>query len=125
MNKNDRQFLAQEIRTRYMEKKTSELDALCALDRRVKRPPTLFAYLFGSLGAIIMGSGMSLIMTDIATTLGLADPMLPGIALGLFGLLIAALTYPFYRAILARRRAKYAKEILSLSDTILNEGKEA
>ena len=43
-----------------MEKEFTELDALRALDARVKRPANVFAYAFGSVSAIIMGAGMSL-----------------------------------------------------------------
>ena len=65
MNRNDQQFMAQKIRTQYMEKTPSELDALRELDAKVKRPANAFAYTFGSISAIIMGAGMSLVMTDI------------------------------------------------------------
>ena len=57
MNKNDQQFMAQKNRTQYMEKEFTELDALRALDARVKRPANVFAYAFGSISAIIMGAG--------------------------------------------------------------------
>ena len=60
MNKNDQQFMAQKIRAQYMEKTPSELDALRKLDSKVKRPVNVFAYIFGSVSAIIMGAGMSL-----------------------------------------------------------------
>ena len=66
MNKNDQQFMAQKIRAQYMEKQYTELDSLRELDAKVKRPANVFAYIFGSISAIIMGSGMSLIMTEIA-----------------------------------------------------------
>ena len=74
MNKNDKQFMAQKIRTQYMEKTPSELDALRALDSKVKRPANVFAYTFGSLSAIIMGAGMSLVMTDIGAIIGILPP---------------------------------------------------
>ena len=38
MNHNDQQFMAQRIRTQYMEKESTELDALRALGAKVKRP---------------------------------------------------------------------------------------
>ena len=53
MNKNDQQFMAQKIRTQYMEKTPSELDELRALDAKVKRPANVFAYVFGSVSAIV------------------------------------------------------------------------
>ncbi len=121
MNRNDQQFMAQKIRTQYMEKKPSELDELRELDKKVKRPAGVFAYIFGSLGAIIMGSGMSLIMTDIAEKIGVADPMLPGIIIGLVGMLMAILNYPIYKGILGNRKKKYADKIIALSDKLMNK----
>ena len=54
MNRNDQQFIAQKIRTQYMEKTPSELDALRELDSKVKRPANVFAYTFGSVSAVVM-----------------------------------------------------------------------
>ncbi len=121
MNRNDQQFMAQKIRTQYMEKKPSELDELRELDQKVKRPANVFAYIFGSLSAIIMGSGMSLIMTDIAETIGVTDPMLYGIIIGLVGMLMAILNYPIYKGILGSRKKKYADKIIALSDKLMNK----
>ena len=78
MNKNDQNFLVQKIRTQYTEKQHSELDALKELDSKVKRPANVFAYIFGSISALIMGGGMSLTMTDISETVGISDPMVRG-----------------------------------------------
>ncbi len=119
MNKNDQQFSAQRIRAQYIEKEITELDDLRALDARVKRPANLFAYLFGTLSAIIMGSGMSLVMTDIGSTLGLSEPLIPGIVIGVVGLCMALVNYPIFKAILGGRKKKYANEILALSDKIM------
>ena len=121
MNKNDQQFMAQKIRTQYMEKTPSELDALRALDAKVKRPANVFAYVFGSISAIIMGAGMSLVMTDIGATLGITSALVPGIVIGVVGLCMALLTYPIYKSILNSRKNKYSAEILSLSDKIMNK----
>ena len=122
MNRNDQQFVAQKIRTQYMEKESTELDALRELDAKVKRPASVFAYVFGSISAIIMGAGMSLIMTDIAEIIGLAvDPMLPGIVIGVVGMVMALLNYPMYKGILGSRKKKYGAEILKLSDKIMNK----
>ena len=121
MNKNDQQFMAQKIRTQYMEKQPSELDALRALDAKVKRPANVFAYVFGSISAIIMGCGMSLVMTDIAAQLGLGDMMIPGIAIGVVGLVLTLVNYPIYKGIMNSRKKKYAPKILNLSDKIMNK----
>jgi len=119
MNKNDQEFLVQKIRTQYTEKEHTDLDALKELDAKVKRPANVFAYIFGSIGAIVMGGGMSLVMTDIGTTVGIADPMLPGIAVGIVGMLMAIINYPIYKGILGVRRKKYADKIITISEKIM------
>lgn len=120
MNKNDQQFMAQRLRTQYVEKESNELDALRALDAKVKRPANVFAYTFGSIGAIVMGAGMSLVMTEIGAVIGIASAMVPGIVIGALGLLMAAVNYPIYKRILGARKKKYRAEILALSDKIAN-----
>ena len=121
MNRNDQQFMAQKIRSQYMEKTPSELDALRELDAKVKRPANVFAYVFGSISAIIMGAGMSLVMTDIGANVGIANALVPGIAIGVIGMAMALLTYPIYKGILNARKKKYGAEILKLSDKIMNK----
>lgn len=119
MNQTDQQFLVQKIRTQYTEKEHTELDTLKALDIKVKRPANLFAYIFGSIGAIVMGAGMSLVMTDIAKIVGIANPMLWGILIGLVGMGMAIVNYPLYKGILGKRRRAYADKIIALSDRIM------
>ena len=121
MNKNDQQYMAQKIRAQYVEKQTGEIDALRALDAKVKRPANVFAYVFGSISAIVMGAGMSLVMTDIGAAIGIADALVPGIAIGAVGLGMALLTYPIYKGILGSRKKKYAAQILKLSEQYLNK----
>ena len=121
MNQNDQQFMAQKIRTQYMEKESTELDALRELDAKVKRPANAFAYAFGSLGAVVMGAGMSLVMTDIGATIGITAALVPGIVIGVLGLGMMLLTYPMHQRILNSRKKTYGAEILSLSDKIMNK----
>ena len=121
MNKNDQQFMAQKIRTQYMQKAPSELDALRKLDSKVKRPANVFAYVYGSISAIIMGAGMSLVMTDIGATVGIASALIPGIVIGVVGIGMTLLTYPLYKKILNSRKNKYGAEIIKLSDKIMNK----
>ena len=121
MNRNDQEFLVQKIRTQYTEKEHIGLDSLRALDAKVKRPANLFAYILGGIGALIMGSGMSLVMTDIGTTLGISNTMNLGIMIGIVGLIMAIINYPVYKRILSSRKKKYADEILKLSDSIIEK----
>lgn len=115
---NEQEYLVQKIRTQYTEKQHAELDELRALDRKVKMPANAFAYSFGAVSALIMGSGMSLIMTDIGQTIGMASPMTPGVVIGLAGMVMAIANYPIYKGILTGRRKKYAQQIIALSDRL-------
>ena len=116
----DQEFMVQKIRTQYIEKEHTQLDALKELDAKVKRPANVFAYVYGSLSAIVMGAGMSLVMTDICTVIGLADGMVPGIVVGLLGMALALTTYPIYKAILASRKKKFAPQIMELSERAMS-----
>ena len=121
MNKNDQEFLVQKIRTQYTEKENTQLDELRSLDKKVKRPANVFAYTFGTISAIVMGAGMSLVMTDIGDMLGMGDTMIPGIVIGVVGLTMAVMNYPIYKNMLESRKKKYADQILKLSDKIMNQ----
>ena len=121
MNKNDQEFLVQKIRTQYTEKQATELDALRELDAKVKRPANIFSYVFGSISALVMGSGMSLVMTDVGVVLGMTKTMVPGIIIGIVGMLMAIINYPIYKGILSSRRKKYAAEIIRISDSIVTK----
>ena len=121
MNRNEQQTAAK-IREHYTEKQVTDFDTLRELDAKVKRPANVFAYIFGSISAIVMGAGMSLIMTDIAEKIGLGiDPMIPGIVIGVVGMIMALLNYPMHKSILGSRKKKYGAEILKLSDKIMNK----
>ncbi|MBE7033144.1 MAG: dihydropteridine reductase [Ruminococcaceae bacterium] len=119
MNKNDQAFLVQKIRTQYIEKEHTELDLLKELDRKVKKPAKMFAYIFGTIASLIMGSGMSLVMTDIGAILGIKNTLITGITVGIIGMLLVIVNYPIYKNILSSRRRKYADQIIALSNEII------
>ena len=114
----DQEFAVEKIRSQYTQQENTDLDALKALDARVKKPANVFGYLYGSIGAIVMGSGMSLVMTNIGTVLGMTETLIPGIAVGVVGMVMALTTYPIYKKILNSRKKKYAARIMELSDRI-------
>lgn len=121
INNNNQKFIAEKIRSEYIQKESPELDALRTLDAKVKRPANMFAGIFGTVSALVMGSGMSLAMTDIGQTLNLSNPMTTGIVIGLIGIVMASLTYPVYKKILTGRKNKYAAEIMKLSEKIVDK----
>lgn len=124
MNRNET-ATAEKIRAAYEAKQPTALDALRRLDRQVKRPVTLLAYITGSLFAVIMGAGMSLIMTDIGSLLSMTAPFVPGVAIGIVGLAGVVANYPLYRHLLRCRRQKYSADILALSARVAEEGADA
>ncbi len=113
MKNGDKEFLVEQIRTKYTEKESDRFDKLKALDRKVSTPAEAFAYGFGILAALVLGTGMSFAMKVIG------DSMAMGIVIGLVGIFMACINYPIYKKLLASRRKKYAPEIIKLSDEIL------
>ena len=74
--------------------------------------------MLGVVGTLILGTGMSLIMSQLGALLGmLALPV--GIVAGLVGLVLVALAYPLYNKILKKERARVAPEILRLTEELL------
>lgn len=118
----DTEFMVEKIRSQYTEAKHTELDALKALDAKVKRPARVFGYVYGTVGAIVMGAGMSLVMTDIGSLLGLEESLFPGINLGVVGMVMALTTWPIYKRLLVSRKKQYASRIMALSERIVKGG---
>ena len=118
MNRNDQDYIISKIRTAYTPKQKDALDELRALDAQVRRPVQVFSYIFGSISAIIMGAGMSLVMTDIASILGIPYALPIGITVGVVGMILAIVNYPLHAAILGSRKKKYAPAILALSEKL-------
>ena len=111
---------AESIRQQYVEKVETEnkLDRLKRLDREVKRPAEIFAYTFGSLSSLVLGTGMSLAMGIIGEG---ALMMGVGIGVGVLGMALMTGTYPLYKGMLKKRKEKYSAEIIALSNELLNE----
>ena len=114
----DTELVVEKIRSQYLEQEQTELDKLKALDAKVKKPAKVFGYVYGSLGAIVMGAGMSLVMSDIGTLLGITETLILGIAAGVVGLAMSCTTYPIYKKILNSRKKKYAGKVMELSERI-------
>lgn len=110
---------AENIRESYTEHGESDMEKLRKLDGKVKRPADIFAFTFGVIGALVLGVGMCIAMGVIGT-----ESLFPlGIVVGVIGIIFVVANYFIYRAILRSRKKKYASEVISLSDKILNSGK--
>ena len=89
------------------------------LDAGVYSKATTAALVIGIIGTLIMGIGMSLVMTDIGAVLGAAPAMAVGIGLGVIGIILVCLAYPIYNRTLKKEREKIAPEILRLTDELM------
>ena len=118
--KNPNAIFAEKIVSEYSEnsKPESKVSALKKLDQKVKRPAEIFAYTYGIIGSLILGTGMSLAMNVIGN---FAGQMIVGIVVGLVGIFMMATNHIFYKKILAKGKKKYAFEIVELAKEIVNE----
>ena len=113
---------AKRIAEEYAPKTTTKVVQLKKLDQKVKRPANIFAFTFGTISALIAGTGMSMIMTDfgLSGTTGLVL----GIILGVVGFIGCGVNYLAYLKILKSRKEKYAFEITELAKEISEELKK-
>ena len=113
-----RQQEVEAIRKKYLPKETDKMEQLRKLHAVPTKKAQTASLAVGIVGALIMGTGMSLAMTDIGSALG-SLAMVIGIAVGLVGMVLVALAYPIYNRVLKKQREKIAPQILRLSDELL------
>lgn len=111
------------IRDKYTVQSESEdkMARLRKLDASVTGRARVIAITLGVIGVLILGFGMSLIMTDFSAILGSYKDkaMIIGIAVGIVGAIIVSLAYPVYNVIVKARRRKLAPEIIRLTDELI------
>ena len=109
------------IREKYQPKVEDDMSKLRKLDAEVTDKATMNSLVIGIIGALIMGTGMSFVMTDLGTVFGLQGNLnlVVGIIVGLVGLVLAGVAYPMYVKVLKRERAKAAPEILRLTEELI------
>ena len=106
------------IRNKYLPKEPDKMEQLRKLHAIPTQKAQAASIAVGIIGALIMGTGMSLAMTDIGAALG-SLAMVLGIVIGIVGMVLVALAYPVYNRILNKQRKIIAPEILRLSDELL------
>ena len=106
------------IRKKYLPKEASKMEQLRRLHAIPTQKAQACAIALGVIGALIMGTGMSLAMTDIGSALGSLS-MVIGIVIGIVGMVLVALAYPLYNRVLKKQREKIAPEILRLTDELM------
>lgn len=109
------------IRQKYQAEEENGISKLRKMDAKVTRKATVVSLVLGIWGALVMGSGMSLIMTEIGSVVGLTGitGMILGIIIGLIGIVLVVLAYPVHNKVLKKEREKIAPEILRLTEELM------
>ena len=116
---NTDKIIAEKIASEYAPKETSKLVALKKLDRKAKQGAEIFAYTFGVVSSLVMGSGMSLAMGVIGGNT--FTSILVGIIIGLVGIAGVSVNYPIYKVLLNKGKNKYGSDIIKLAKEISEE----
>lgn len=111
------------IRERYTAPTETEnkMERLRRLDAGVAAKAQAVSLIFGVIGTLILGLGMSLIMSELGTLLGLGFALRLGLGIGIgaVGGTLAGLAYPMYAVILEREKKRVAPEILRLTEELM------
>ena len=109
------------IRKKYEFREEDPISRIRKLDNSVTQKATVISLVFGVVGVLIMGSGMSFIMTDLGSIIGMSGsiPWILGMLTGGMGLILVALAYPMYNNVLKKEREKVASEILELTEELM------
>ena len=114
----ERQQEIEAIRKKYLPKEEDKMEQLRRLHSIPTQKAQAASIAVGVLGALILGTGMSLCMTELGAALGHLV-MVIGILIGVLGLIMVALAYPLFNYVLKKERKRIAPEILRLSDELL------
>lgn len=101
-----RQYLSQE----HLETK---MERLRRLDALVKNTSIIWALVLGVVGTLIFGLGLTMILEW--------NIWFWGIMVMLFGSVPMSIAYPVYKVVLKKYKNRYGKEILKLSEELLNK----
>lgn len=98
-----------------------KMEQLRRLDTGVTHKAMTVSLVLGIVGALVLGFGMSLAMTDFSRILGALSEaaMLIGSAVGIVGIILMCLAYPVYNYILKKQRKKIGPEIFRLTDELM------
>ena len=113
-----RQQEVEAIRKKYLPKEEDKMETLRKLHAIPTQKAQAASIAMGVIGSLILGTGMSLCMTEIGAALGNLA-MVVGILAGIIGMILAGLAYPTYARIKKKEREKIAPEILKLTDELL------
>ncbi|HIX14567.1 MAG TPA: hypothetical protein H9740_02395 [Candidatus Hungatella pullicola] len=101
------------IRQKYMPPEENKMEQIRRLDASVTRKGTIASLAAGIAGALILGTGMCCCMVWGGFL------FIPGIILGIAGILLTAAAYPIYNRVVKKEREKIAPEIMRLTEELM------
>ena len=116
---NTDKIIAEKIASEYAPKNTNKLQALKKLDRKAKQGAEIFAYTFGIISSLILGTGMCFAMEIIGNKTIVT--MILGIIIGLIGIFGVSINYFIYKKLLNKGKMKYGSDIIQLAKEITEE----
>lgn len=111
------------IRQKYVQPQQNEdkMTQLRKLDAGVNKKAATYALIAGIFGVLLMGTGMSLAMSEFGSILGPYRDyaLIIGSIIGAVGICVICIAYPLYSRILRREREKIASDVLRLTEELL------
>lgn len=103
------------IREKYAPPAQTEdkMERLRKLDRDVTKPGLIAALIVGIVSTLVMGFGMCCTMVWSDTL------FVPGIVIGIIGIVGVCISYPLYTRITKNQRDKLTPEIMRLTDELM------
>ena len=112
-------IIAEQIASEYAPKEDRKIVALMKLNRKAKQGAEIFAYTFGIVSSLILGTGMSFAMGVIGDNT--LPTMIIGIIVGLVGIFGVSINYFIYKKLINKGKNKYGSDIIRLAKEIVEE----
>lgn len=107
-----RQEEIENIRKKYLPEEEDKMERLRRLDRGTTKKGTIISIMVGVVGCLLLGVGMC------CTMIWAEQWFIPGILIGIVGIVGIAAAYPLYARITKKERKKLAPQILKLTDEL-------
>ena len=102
----------QNIRKKYLPKEQDKMEQLRKLDRNVTKKSSGIAIVLGVVGCLLLGIGMC------CTLVWMGNWFVPGVVIGIIGIVAIGVAYPLYVYITKKEREKIAPLILKLTEEL-------
>lgn len=101
------------IREKYLPREESKMDQLRRLDESTTKKGMALSLMTGTMSALILGVGMCCCMVWGGWL------FVPGIVIGIVGIVGVSMAYPMYTSVTQKEREKIAPEILRLTEELM------